>query len=124
MPISKTVLAYALKATHDPLAIKHFLAWTEKGVKPPVTLPDRKANVDLGDLMAAHAVSSRIPHPLLEGIWVDGMADYPLGIVLIDYLRADKETFLRRRPVFERCYNLHAIAGGRLPPNSLRLPRV
>jgi len=112
MPISKTVLAYTQKATHDPLAVKHFLAWTERGVKPPIFLADRKANIDLADLMVAHAIASRIPHPLLEGLWIDGRHDAPLGGVLIDYLKLDRETFLRKRPAFERAYNAHAQAAG------------
>ena len=114
MPISKTVLSYTAKAVHHPLAIELFLAWTERGVKPPPFIENREANLDLADLMVAHAVASRIPHPLLEGIWIDGMDDYPLGRVLIDYLTADRETFLRKRPAFERAYKLHSKANGRL----------
>ena len=113
MPISKTVLGYTQKETHDPLAVDHFLAWTERGIKPPIFLADREAGLDLADLLWAHAVSSRTPHPLLESMWIEGLDDIPLGRLLIDYLTQDKATFLRRRPLFERAYRLHSKAGGR-----------
>lgn len=114
MPISKTVLAYTQKATHTALAVKHFEEWTERGIKPPVYLVDQEDNIDLADLMFAHSVSARTPHRLLEGEWINGMEDYPLGVLLIDFLRQDRETFLRRLPVYERAYRLHARCGGRL----------
>ena len=119
MPVSKArlvsskVLAYTQKATHHPDAISCYLAWTEQGIRPPVYMNNREVNIDLADLMMAHSVASKEPSALLEGLWLDGMADYPLGRVLIDFLAADKETFLRKRPVFERAYRLHRICNGR-----------
>ena len=114
MPISEAVLAYTVNAVHHPLAIEHFLAWTERGVKPPLFIDNREAGLDLADLLVAHTIASRNPSPLLEGLWIDGMDDYPLGRVLIDYLTADHETWLRKRPAFERAYKLHSKANGRL----------
>ena len=111
--ISPRVLAYTRKAIHHPESVRHFTAWTEKGIRPPIFLEDREANIDLADLLVAHAVSSRTPHPLLEGLWIEGMDDYPLGRVMIDCLTWDKETFLRKRAVFERAYKLHARLRGK-----------
>lgn len=118
--ISPVVLAFTDRAEHTEVSKDFFSAWTELGVKPHIYLDDHTDNVDLADLMMAHAIASRTPHPLLEGMWLEGMRDYPLGRILLDCFAWDKATFLRKRPLFERIYNVHNKTQGKVAqaPNS------
>lgn len=117
--IPKKILGYTVRSSFSEEARNLYFQRTEKGLKLPPYLPG-ELNLEVGDLLFAHAVAAREPHPLLEGLWVDGMADYPLGVLLLDYLRQDHETFLRRRPVYERCYRLCAKARGHWPYDEVR----
>ena len=113
--IPSKVLAYTMHDTFSEEASQIYFAWTEQGIKPPPYPADRTLNCEVADLLVAHAVSARQPHPLLEGLWIDGIDDYPLGVLLIDFLRENRQTFLRTRPMYERCYRLCAKARGHLP---------
>ena len=108
--ISPTVLAYTADAIHTSEAIALYTAWTERGEKPPLYQLDRQTNIDLADLMVAHAIASREPYPLLEGLWIEGLADISLRRILIECLEWNHDTFLRKRPLFARIYRLCQVA--------------
>ena len=120
--IPSKVMAYTQRDTFSDTACQIYFAYTERGIRPASYQEDRTLNLEVADLLFAHAVASREPHSLLEGLWLDGMDDYPLGLVLIDYLRQDCRTFLRKRLAYERCYRLCAKVRGHLPYKAKRRP--
>lgn len=54
-----------------------------------------EGRVQFADLLANHTIQSRIPSPLLEGLWVDGAEDYPLGL-LVRNLERDNSIYAER----------------------------
>ena len=64
----------------------------------------------------SHCVLSQLHlgHRLASGmqrnIWIDGLADYPLGQVVQDFIidTKSKSHWMRRLPAYEMAYNLHS----------------
>lgn len=101
--------AYTSFAWPSEEAILAFFKVTDRGENPQNVVLElsTKSKIEFADLMFAHAVSSRKPHPLLEGLWRDGIQDYSITALLIDKLNVtDKNEWMRRLPSFQRAYEL------------------
>ena len=63
--------------------------------------------IQFKEMLDAHAASSRVPSGIVEGIWADGLADYPIRLVLQDMIRdgaGNPSEWMRKLPVYERAY--------------------
>ena len=93
----------------NPDAVAWFRAYTTHGVRGyPVP-----QGPDLADLLYAHAVSAREPHPLLEGMWeADGvptLIDF-ICDTLVDSARlgvTPRAQWFRTQELYRRLYAYH-----------------
>ncbi len=114
--VIKRLTAYT--SFHYPVdkAIEAFFNHTDRGISSYQVIQDLNADEkrEFQDLLAAHAIQSKNPSSLLEGLWIE---DMQVGLVLMDYIRDgldDSQVWFRKIPAFRRAYDLHMKMNGRL----------
>lgn len=105
------LLAYTLHGRFTKSSFKAFTDVTARGQWPWVAVADLSEHDKLlaKDLMDAHSKYSKVPSPLVEGLWIDGLRDFPPRIMLryhlMDAVRNGKEWWDRKLPLWERLYS-------------------
>lgn len=90
-------------------AVSAFFAVTDSGASPSIGWRlNKEEGPQFKELLDAHSIQSRVPSPLLEGLWEEGhfAGDFSIGAVLLHYLMSDRETWFRRLPAYTRAYRL------------------
>ena len=89
-------------------SVNAFFSVTDHGIKPWKAIENltETEKIIFSDLLIGHTIQSRIPSPLLEGLILGGLRDYPIQFILIDCLRERGEEWHRKLPLYARIYNL------------------
>ena len=102
--------AYTTFAWPCDEAIAAFFRVTDLGESPWYAYGlEKQAALEFKDLLDAHTIQSRQPSAILEGLWINGLADYPIRLVVRDYIRdgyGNPDGWFRKLPAYIRAYEL------------------
>lgn len=109
--IPLSLLPYLPKEPEDysQLAVRAFHDYTGRGVSSWKASFHLNAiqSTEYKDLIDAHEIASHNPSGLLEGLWAEGIRDYPMRVMLQDMIRdgiSNTKTWFRKLPCYERAY--------------------